>query len=86
MTQTLWARSKTIWTSRTFWFNVLTVLVAVATHFGYTPNDVLTNNVESVLTNPFFIGLANILLRWITSKPVTLTQQPQNITIDSLPQ
>jgi|GEM_PF-903747 len=70
--------------SKTLWFNVLTVIVAVVAHFGYQPNDVVTANVEAIFANPFFIGAVNLVLRWLTNKGIVFTQ-PTTGTIDNLP-
>jgi hypothetical protein len=77
---------KSIFKSKTLWYNALTIFVFVATAFlGYTPNDVLTYNLTEIVQNPLFIGLVNTFLRLITTKPVTLFPTPPDTTIDSLP-
>lgn len=70
--------------SKTLWFNVLTVILAVAYHFGYQPNDVVIANVGAVFANPFFIGAVNLVLRWLTNKGIVFTQ-PTTGVVDSIP-
>ena len=62
--------SKNILTSKTFYFNVLTILVVVATAFGYTPNQEIANTASAILVgiNP----VINLILRYFTSQPVTI--------------
>ena len=62
--------SKPIYLSKTFWFNVLTVLFAVTTFFGFTPNEGLAKQVSDtlIIASP----LVNLLLRLITKKPIAL--------------
>lgn len=77
---------KSIFKSKTFYFNVLTIVVFVATtYFGYQPNDVLTHNLMSIVTNPFFIGGVNLVLRYFTKKAVAFSVPTSAVTIDSLP-
>jgi len=61
---------KSIFSSKTLWFNALTILVTFATAFGYVPNQDLASSLTAglVLVAPF----VNILLRLVTSKPVTV--------------
>ena len=59
---------KNILTSKTIWFNALTVLVVVATFFGYTPDQELANQTSAIL-----LGLSpviNLVLRFVTKKPI----------------
>jgi len=60
--------SKNFLTSKTFWFNALTIVITVATAYGFTPNQELTDKVASalVLASP----IVNLLLRFVTKKPV----------------
>lgn len=62
--------AKNLFASKTVWFNVLTVIVVLATLFGYTPNQELATDVSTILTalNP----VINILLRLVTKQPVKL--------------
>ncbi len=72
--------------SKSLWFNALTALVFAATYFfGYQPNDVVTHNLDAVVTNPLFIVAINFVLRLVTKTAITTTA-PQLPTIDSLPQ
>ena len=65
--------SKPIWQSKTFWFNLvfllLGIVTAVAHYFGYGEWEP-AEDVQQIL---FVVVLAiNILLRFITKQPVTL--------------
>lgn len=72
--------------SKTLWFNVLTGVVFLATYFfGYQPNDVVTHNLDAIVTSPLFIMAVNIGLRLITNKSLSLTP-PELPTIDALPE
>lgn len=62
--------SKKIYQSKTFWFNALTVLVVVASFFGYEQNQELASNTQATLLA--LSPLINIALRAVTNKPVTL--------------
>lgn len=56
--------------SKTIIFNVLTVLIVIATFMGYTPNQELAELVSQIL-----IGLApliNIVLRFVTKEPISI--------------
>ena len=61
---------KPFYLSKTLWFNALTILIAVATFYGYTPDQELMTKVSLLLVtlSPF----ANILLRLVTSRGVGL--------------
>lgn len=61
---------KSIFKSKTVWFNALTVLVIVATFFGYTPNTELAETVTGLLVA--LTPIVNIVLRMVTKQPVTL--------------
>jgi hypothetical protein len=62
--------TKSFYTSKTFWFNVVTAIVCVATFFGYTPNQKLFETISSLLItiSPF----ANIALRFVTKKGISI--------------
>ena len=60
--------AKSIFTSKTFWFNVLTGGLAILDQV--TP--VLPPSVQSAL--PAVIMLGNLLLRYLTVQPVTLSK------------
>jgi predicted cobalt transporter CbtA len=78
---------KTFWTSKTFWYNTLTLVVLIATYvFGYQPSEVVTHNVQTALANPFVIAAVNFVLRWLTTKGIVVTLPATPVTIDSLPQ
>jgi hypothetical protein len=62
--------SKKIYRSKTFWFNALTVLVVVASFFGYEQNQELATDVQTFIVT--FNPLINIVLRAITNKAVSL--------------
>ena len=62
---------KTIFKSKVFYFNILTVLMAVATYFGYIPEQKLAEQ-----TSEFLFAVAqivNIILRFYTSRPVSIS-------------
>lgn len=54
--------------SKTLWFNVLTIVTAAATYFGFTPDQELSNNVTSFLVA--MSPVINIGLRLITKQPI----------------
>ena len=60
--------SKSWYASKTVWFNALTILVAVATYFGFTPNQAVANYVSIGLVgvSPF----VNLVLRFFTKQPI----------------
>ena len=59
---------KKFWYSKTFWFNILAVIVAIASAFGYT------GEVPSgfIVFLPAIIALINLALRFATNKGLTL--------------
>ena len=61
---------KNVLKSKTVWFNVLTVLIAIATFFGYTPNQELAEKTTSLLL--VLSPAVNLLLRLITSQGLYL--------------
>lgn len=61
-------QTKSWYKSKTVWFNLLTVIVVVATFFGYTPNDELGGQVSMLLIA--FSPLINIILRLFTKKAI----------------
>jgi hypothetical protein len=64
---------KDFYKSKTLWFNVITGIVFLATYFfGYQPNDVITHNLNAVVTSPLFIVGVNFVLRLVTTKPIAL--------------
>ena len=71
MNETVRVETKTIWKSKKFWFNALTVVTVLATLFGYTPNQELSDQVTGVLVT--FAPVVNLLLTmFATKKPITL--------------
>lgn len=71
--------TKSMYTSKTFWFNVVAVLVAVAGYFGYNefvPDADVMDQTASIMDEVIALigagfGLANIVLRRVTEKPAT---------------
>lgn len=57
--------------SKTVWFNALTILIAIATYFGYTPDQQVSTNVASflVVVSP----IVNLYLRHKTTQGVSYT-------------
>ena len=58
-----WYKSKTVL------FNALTILVVVATVFGYTPNQELAENATNILVA--LAPIINIGLRMVTKTPIS---------------
>ena len=61
---------KSIFKSKVFWFNGLTIIVTVAGFFGYAPNPELAQGVSEKLL--IIAPVVNIVLRAFTKKPVTI--------------
>lgn len=59
---------KSFLASKTVWFNTLSILVVVATFFGYVPNQELMAKVSAGLL--MIAPLINLVLRFYTSKGV----------------
>lgn len=59
---------KGFWKSKTFWFNVLAIVVAVAGQLGYADFAADTELVAVV------VGVVNVLLRFLVKQPVTVTR------------
>jgi hypothetical protein len=61
---------KSIFASKTFWFNLLTLVVTVAAVFGYTPDETVAQSASAFLIalNP---GI-NLVLRYFTNTSVYL--------------
>lgn len=57
--------------SKTIWFNALTILIAVATYFGYTPNQAIADNTASFLV--VISPLVNLYLRHKTTQAISYT-------------
>ena len=63
--------TKTIWKSKKFWFNALTIVTVVATFFGYTPNQELADQTSVALLT--FAPIVNLLLTmFATKKAITI--------------
>jgi ABC-type uncharacterized transport system permease subunit len=60
--------SKSIFKSKTAWFNVLTIVITVATMYGFTPNQELTDKVAALMV--VLSPVINLILRFVTKKPV----------------
>jgi len=60
---------KAFWQSKTFWFNVLALLVAVASAFGFGGFQPDPQVQEYALV---IVTVINILLRFITKQGITL--------------
>lgn len=60
--------NKKFYASKTLWFNALTVLVVIATHFGYVPDPDFTEKAASVLL--IVAPAVNFALRLVTEKPI----------------
>ncbi len=61
--------AKNFWKSKTFWFNLLALLLAVAASQGYgafTPDAQVGEYATVIIT------LMNIVLRFMTTQPVTV--------------
>jgi Mg2+/citrate symporter len=62
--------TKSIFKSKTFYFNIITILVTLAAAYGYTPNQNVANQTASALL--FASPVVNLILRYITSKSVSI--------------
>ncbi len=58
---------KPFYESKTFWFNVLFLLVSVAAYFGF--GDFKPSN-DTVELAGVIVGVVNVILRFYTNKPV----------------
>jgi len=61
---------KSITNSKTMIFNALTVIVVLATFFGYEANQELAQQTQAIILA--LSPLVNLLLRMITKEPVSL--------------
>lgn len=66
---------KSIFKSKTFWFNVLSFVTAIAYFFDYVPNENVIEAATSLFVglSPVIVPLANIILRKLTTQPVSIT-------------
>lgn len=68
--------TKPIYQSKTFWFNVLAVIVLVASKFGFSEFHLDQNTADTVLTIlSGVLAVGNVGLRAVTKQPVSLTKQ-----------
>lgn len=58
---------KAFYTSKTFWFNALTVIVAVAAYFGFGD---FNPNGDTVELGAVIVAVINIILRFVTTQPI----------------
>jgi hypothetical protein len=59
---------KPFYTSKTVWFNALTIITVIATMFGYVPDQELAENTSAILLS--LTPLINLALRFVTTKPI----------------
>lgn len=64
--------AKLLWKSKTFWFNVLSLLVLVASAFGFSEFQAAP---EVGQIGTVVVIVLNIILRWHTTQPVTLSNK-----------
>lgn len=60
--------SKPWYLSKTVWFNILTIVTAVAAYLGWNPDQQITMNVAGFLVAAS--PIINLALRLLTSKPI----------------
>ncbi len=63
--------TKSIFKSKTFWVNAVTILIAIATYFGISPDQALAEKATTFLlaVSP----IVNIFLRLVTKQPVVIS-------------
>jgi hypothetical protein len=64
--------SKPFWESKTFWANLIIALVAVLELANVSPLPLPEGSGEWLI---FAAGVLNILLRFVTTQPVTMTDE-----------
>lgn len=65
---------KAVWQSKTMWVNAITTIVALlSTLMG---QEFVSAHPSMVSALVMVIGILNVILRWVTDKPVTLTGAP----------
>jgi hypothetical protein len=57
------------WKSKTFWFNVLAVVVAVAAQFGFADFEPDAELIAVI------VGIVNVILRFAVKQPVTASSR-----------
>lgn len=60
------------WQSKTFWLNLVAIVVAVGYYLLDTPGIVPAQYVSYVVAG---LGAANLVLRMVTNQPLTLTRK-----------
>ena len=63
-------KTKSFWKSKVLWFNALTVIITLASFFGFSPNQELADTVAKTLLG--LSPLVNLLLRFVTTRPIGL--------------
>jgi len=61
--------AKPFWTSKTFWLNTVSLVIALLTAASET--DLVREHPEAILWIAAAVALGNVLLRFVTSKAVT---------------
>lgn len=64
--------SKEFWKSKTFWFNILALLVAVASAFGFSEFQPDSQVAEYALV---IVTVVNIILHFVTNKALVTRKQ-----------
>lgn len=65
------SEGKPFYTSKTFWFSLLTILVGIGTAFGFgewAPDPEVQQLIEAVTF--VLVGVINLVLRFVTSEPI----------------
>jgi hypothetical protein len=61
-------KGKALVQSKTFWFNILAVLIAIAGLFGFQDFEPTAETVKIIAS---IVGIGNIVLRLKTKQPIT---------------
>lgn len=64
--------AKVWWQSKTFWLNLVAIVVAVGYYLLDTPGIVPAQYVSYVVAG---LGALNIVLRFVSDQPITLTRK-----------
>ena len=69
-------QSKPWYQSRVVWYNLLTLIVAGASYFGWTPNEAITSGVATAMVA--LSPIVNLALRFLTHKGIgpSIPSQP----------